>query len=329
MKAAITTTAKYLPDEVISNADFERLLDTNDEWIRSRTGIRERRILKDPAKATSFMCSEVARRLLDKRGITAAEIDLIIVATMTPDMIFPSTACLVQGDIGATNAWGFDLSAACSGFVYGLHTGAQFIESGNCRKVMVIGADKMSSILDYSDRTTAILFGDGAAGVILEPARQEGFGVLDARLYSDGKNGRKHLLMEAGGSLHPASHETIDKRMHYIRQDGKQVFKAAVTAMADVAEEIMQRNGLTHETVDWLVPHQANQRIIQATAERMGIGMDKVVMNIEYYGNTTAGTVPICLAELDEQGKLHSGSNLVLASFGAGYTWGAIYLRWQ
>jgi 3-oxoacyl-[acyl-carrier-protein] synthase-3 len=329
MKAAITTTAKYLPDEVISNADFERLLDTNDEWIRSRTGIRERRILKDPAKATSFMCSEVARRLLDRRGITAAEIDLIIVATMTPDMIFPSTACLVQGDIGATNAWGFDLSAACSGFLYGLHTGAQFIESGNCRKVMVIGADKMSSILDYSDRTTAILFGDGAAGVILEPARQEGFGVLDARLYSDGRNGREHLLMEAGGSLHPASHETIDKRMHYIRQDGKQVFKAAVTAMADVAEEIMQRNGLTHETVDWLVPHQANQRIIQATAERMGIGMDKVMMNIEYYGNTTAGTVPICLAELDEQGRLHSGSNLVLASFGAGYTWGAIYLRWQ
>lgn len=329
MKAAITTTAKYLPDEVISNADFERMLETSDEWIRTRTGIRERRILKDPAKATSFMCSEVARRLLDKRGIAATEIDLIIVATMTPDMIFPSTACLVQGDIGATNAWGFDLSAACSGFVYGLHTGAQFIESGNCRKVMVIGADKMSSILDYTDRTTAILFGDGAAGVILEPAREEGFGVLDARLYSDGKNGRAHLLMEAGGSLHPASHETIDKRMHYIRQDGKQVFKAAVTAMADVAEEIMQRNGLTHETVDWLVPHQANQRIIQATAERMGIGMEKVMMNIEYYGNTTAGTVPICLAELDEQQKLHSGSNLVLASFGAGYTWGAIYLRWQ
>ncbi|NTV02756.1 MAG: ketoacyl-ACP synthase III [Chlorobiaceae bacterium] len=329
MKAAITTTAKYLPEEVLSNADFERMLDTNDEWIRTRTGIRERRILKDPEKATSYMCTEVARQLLDKRGITAEEIDLIIVATMTPDMSFPATACLVQGNIGANRAWGFDLSAACSGFVYGLYTGAQFIESGNCRKVMVIGADKMSSIIDFTDRATAILFGDGAAGVILEPASEEGYGVLDARLYSDGKNGREHLLMPAGGSLHPSSHETIDKRMHYIRQDGKQVFKAAVTSMADVAEEIMQRNGLTGDSIDWLVPHQANQRIIQATADRMGIGMEKVMMNIEYYGNTTAATVPICLAELDEQKKLQKGTNLVLASFGAGYTWGAIYVRWQ
>ncbi|NTU93321.1 MAG: ketoacyl-ACP synthase III [Chlorobiaceae bacterium] len=329
MKAAITTTAKYLPEEVLSNFDLERMLETNDEWIRTRTGIRERRILRDPEKATSYMCTEVARQLLDKRGITASEIDLIIVATMSPDMVFPATACLVQGNIGAKNAWGFDISAACSGFVYGLYTGAQFIESGNCRKVMVIGADKMSSILDYTDRSTAILFGDGAAGVILEPAREEGFGVLDARLYSDGKNGQEHLLMPAGGSRHPASHETIDKRMHFIKQDGKQVFKAAVMAMADVAEEIMSRNGLTAETIDWLVPHQANQRIIQATADRMGIGMEKVMMNIEYYGNTTAGTVPICLAELDEQNKLHTGSNLVLASFGAGYTWGAIYVRWQ
>lgn len=329
MKAAITTTAKYLPEEVLSNFDLERMLETNDEWIRTRTGIRERRILRDPEKATSYMCTEVARQLLDKRGITASEIDLIIVATMSPDMVFPATACLVQGNIGAKNAWGFDISAACSGFVYGLYTGAQFIESGNCRKVMVIGADKMSSILDYTDRSTAILFGDGAAGVILEPAREAGFGVLDARLYSDGKNGQEHLLMPAGGSRHPASHETIDKRMHFIKQDGKQVFKAAVMAMADVAEEIMSRNGLTAETIDWLVPHQANQRIIQATADRMGIGMEKVMMNIEYYGNTTAGTVPICLAELDEQNKLHTGSNLVLASFGAGYTWGAIYVRWQ
>jgi 3-oxoacyl-[acyl-carrier-protein] synthase III len=329
MKAAITTTAKYLPEEVMSNFDLERMLDTNDEWIRTRTGIRERRIERDPEKATSYMCTEVARQLLEKRGIGPEEIDLIIVATMSPDMIFPSTACLVQGNIGAVNAWGFDLSAACSGFVYGLYTGAQFIESGNCRKVMVIGADKMSSILDYTDRSTAILFGDGAAGVIIEPAREEGFGILDARLYSDGKNGRDHLLMPGGGSLHPASHETIDQHLHFIKQDGRQVFKAAVVAMADVAEEIMSRNGLTAENIDWLVPHQANQRIIQATAERMGIGMDKVMMNIEYYGNTTAGTIPICLAELDEQKKLHQGSNLVLASFGAGYTWGGIYVRWQ
>jgi 3-oxoacyl-[acyl-carrier-protein] synthase-3 len=328
MKAAITTTAKYLPEEIISNFDLERMLDTNDEWIRSRTGIRERRILKDPEKPTSFMCTEVATKLLDKRGIGADEIDLIIVATMTPDMIFPATACIVQGNIGANNAWGFDLSAACSGFLYALNTGAQFIESGNCKKVMVIGADKMSSILDYTDRSTAILFGDGAAGVILEAAK-EGYGVLDARLYADGANGKDHLLMKAGGSLHPASHETVDKGMHYITQDGKQVFKAAVMAMADVAEEIMRRNGLTADNIDYLVPHQANQRIIQATAERMGIGMDKVMMNIEYYGNTTAATVPICIAELDEQGKLHTGSNLVLASFGAGYTWGGIYVRWQ
>ena len=329
MKAAITTTAKYLPEEVMSNFDLERILDTNDEWIRSRTGIRERRILRDPEKATSYMCTEVARQLLEKRGISADEIDLIIVATMTPDMVFPATACLVQGNIQAKNAWGFDLSGACSGFLYGLNTGAQFIESGNCRKVMVIGADKMSSILDYTDRSTAILFGDGAAGVILEAAREPGYGVLDARLYSDGANGREHLLMPAGGSRHPASHETIDKHMHYIVQDGRQVFKAAVMAMADVAEEIMQRNNLTADTIDWLVPHQANQRIINATAERMGITMEKVVMNIEYYGNTTAATVPICIAELDEQGKLHTGSNLVLVSFGAGYTWGGIYVKWQ
>ncbi|HWR00580.1 MAG TPA: beta-ketoacyl-ACP synthase III [Chlorobaculum sp.] len=329
MKAAITTTAKYLPEEVISNLDLERILDTNDEWIRTRTGIRERRILRDPEKPTSYMCTEVAKKLLEKRGISADEIDLIIVATMSPDMVFPATACLVQGNIQAKNAWGFDLSAACSGFVYGLYTGAQFIESGNCKKVMVIGADKMSAILDYTDRSTAILFGDGAAGVILEAASEEGYGVLDARLYSDGANGKNHLLMPGGGSLHPASHETVDNHMHFIKQDGKQVFKAAVMAMADVAEEIMQRNNLTAETIDYLVPHQANQRIIQATADRMGITMDKVMMNIEYYGNTTAATVPICLAELDEQGKLHHGSNLVLASFGAGYTWGAIYIKWQ
>lgn len=329
MKAAITTTAKYLPEEIISNQDLERILDTNDEWITTRTGIKERRILRDPEKATSYMATEVARQLLEKRGISADEIDLIIVATMTPDMIFPSTACLVQGNIQAKNAWAFDLSGACSGFVYGLNTGAQFIESGNCNKVMVIGADKMSSILDYTDRSTAILFGDGAGGVILEAAREEGYGVLDARLYSDGFNGKDHLLMPGGGSLHPASHETIDQHMHFIRQDGKQVFKAAVTAMADVAEEIMRRNNLTSDTIDWLVPHQANQRIIHATAERMGITENKVMMNIQHYGNTTAGTVPICLAELDEQNKLHPGSNLVLVSFGAGYTWGGVYVRWQ
>jgi 3-oxoacyl-[acyl-carrier-protein] synthase-3 len=329
MKAAITATAKYLPTNILSNHDLERMLDTNDEWIRSRTGISERRVLKDPEKATSFMCAEVARQLLDKRQIGANDIELIIVATMTPDMLFPSTACLVQGIIGADNAWAFDLNAACSGFLYALNVASRFIESGAHKKVMVIGADKMSSVIDYTDRSTAILFGDGAGGVILEPAKEDGYGILDTRLYSDGANGKDHLLMTGGGSWHPATHETVDKKMHYIYQDGRQVFKAAVIAMAEVAGEIMSRNNLKAEDIDYLVPHQANQRIINATAERMGIDDSKVVSNVARYGNTTAGTIPICLAELDEQQKLHAGSNLVLVSFGAGYTWGGIYIKWQ
>ena len=308
---------------------LELVLETNDEWIRSRTGISERRILKDPEKATSFMCGEVGKRLLEKRQIAADEIELIIVATMTPDMLFPSTACFTQSIIGATKAWAFDLNAACSGFLYALNTGARFIESGAHKKVMVIGADKMSAVTDPTDRSTAILFGDGAGGVILEPAKEEGYGVLDARMYADGANGTDHLLMSGGGSRHPATYETIDKRMHYIRQDGRQVFKAAVTSMAEVAQEIMNRNNLKAEDVDYLVPHQANQRIIDATAERMGVDKSKVVSNVAMYGNTTAGTIPICLAELDEQQKLHTGSNLILVSFGAGYTWGGIYIKWQ
>lgn len=329
MKAAITATAKYLPDSVLSNRDLELMLETNDEWIRTRTGISERRILRDPEKATSYICTQTARQLLEKRGITAGEIDLIIVATMTPDMPFPATACLVQADIGATNAWAFDLNAACSGFLYALNTGARFIESGAHKRVMVLGADKMSSIIDYTDRSTAILFGDGGGGVLLEAASSDEFGVLDTRMYSDGKNGREHLLMQAGGSLLPATHDTIDQKLHYIRQDGRMVFKSAVTSMADVAAEIMERNKLTADDVDWLVPHQANQRIIDATAERMGIDSNKVMSNIALYGNTTAGTIPICLAELDERGSLQSGSNLVLVSFGAGYTWGGVYIKWQ
>ncbi|ACD89268.1 MAG: ketoacyl-ACP synthase III [Chlorobium limicola] len=328
MKAAITATAKYLPDGVMSNHDLELMLETNDEWIRSRTGISERRIMKDPDKATSFMCGEVAKQLLAKRGITAEEVELIIIATMTPDMLFPSTACFVQSIIGATKAWAFDLNAACSGFIFALNTAAQFIESGAHKNVMVIGGDKMSSIVDYTDRSTSILFGDGAAGVLLEPAR-DGYGILDARLYSDGTNGKDHLLMTGGGSLHPATHETVEKRMHYIYQDGKQVFKSAVTAMADTAAEIMHRNNLDADSISWLVPHQANQRIINATAERMGLSGEKVISNIAHYGNTTAGTIPICLAELDETHKLETGSNLVLVSFGAGYTWGGMYIKWQ
>ncbi|NMW17891.1 MAG: ketoacyl-ACP synthase III [Chlorobiaceae bacterium] len=329
MKAAITTTAKYLPASILSNHDLELMFETNDEWIRSRTGISERRILRDPEKATSYMGGEVARELLEKRQIGADELDLIIVATMTPDMLFPSTACFVQSIIGASRAWAFDLNAACSGFLFALNTASRFIECGVHKKIMVIGADKMSSVIDYTDRSTAILFGDGAGGVILEPAKEEGFGILDTRMYSDGENGKNHLLMTGGGSLHPASHETVDKRMHYIYQDGRQVFKSAVISMAEVAAEIMSRNNLKAEDIDYLVPHQANQRIINATAERMGIDDAKVVSNVARYGNTTAGTIPICLAELDEQQKLHSGSNLVLVSFGAGYTWGGIYIKWQ
>jgi len=329
MKAAITATANYLPPDILTNHELELMLETNDEWIRSRTGISERRILKDPTKATSYMCGEVARQLLEKRGIAADEIEVIIVATMTPDMLFPSTACIAQSIIGATNAWAFDVNAACSGFLYALNIAARLIESGAHKKVMVIGADKMSSVIDYNDRSTAILFGDGAGGVIVEPAKEEGYGILDVRLYSDGTNGKDRLLMSGGGSLHPATYETIDQKMHYIRQDGRQVFKAAVTSMADVATEIMSRNNLTGDDVDYLVPHQANQRIIDATGERMGIDAGKVVSNVARYGNTTAGTIPICLAELDEEQKLHSGSNLVLVSFGAGYTWGGIYIKWQ
>ena len=329
MKAAITATAKYLPANILSNHDLELMLETNDEWILSRTGISERRILKDPEKATSFMCGEVGKQLLEKRGIAASEIDLIIVATMTPDMLFPATACLTQSIIGATNAWAFDLNAACSGFLYALNVAAGFIENGIHKKVMVIGADKMSSVIDYTDRSTAILFGDGAGGVILEPAKEEGYGILDTRLYADGTNGKDRLLMTGGGSLNPASHETVDKKMHYIYQDGRQVFKAAVTSMAEVAGEIMSRNNLCADDIDYLVPHQANQRIINATAERMGLDEKKVVSNVARYGNTTAGTIPICLAELDEEGKLHTGSNLVLVSFGAGYTWGGVYIKWQ
>jgi len=328
MKAAITATAKYLPESVLSNHDLEQVLDTNDEWIRTRTGIRERRILKDPEKATSYLCSEVARRIIEKRGISAEEIDLIIVATMTPDMIFPSTACLVQRNVAAVNAWAFDLSGACSGFLYALNTGAQFIAAGTHTKVLVIGGEKMSAVMDYTDRNTCVLFGDGAAGVLLEPAKDERHGLLDAILHADGR-GSEHLYMQGGGSRHPASRETIENRMHFLHQDGKQVFKSAVTQMADTAVEIMRRNNLSSDDVAYLVPHQANLRIIQATAERMGIDMQKVAVNIDRYGNTSAATIPICIAELDEDRRLEPGSNLVLVSFGAGYTWGGIYLRWQ
>ncbi|GAB5521679.1 MAG: ketoacyl-ACP synthase III [Rhodothermales bacterium] len=322
-RAAITAVGHYLPEDRMTNFDLEKLVDTNDEWIRSRTGIRERRILRDPKKATSFMAAAACQQILDKRGISAEEIDLIICATVTPDMVFPAAACLVQAQLGATNAWAFDLSAACSGFLFALTTGAQFIESGKHKKVLVIGADKMSSILDYTDRTTCILFGDGAGAVLLEPSEEHG--VIDSVEHTNGEPWES-LLMPAGGSLHPASHETVDNRMHSLRQDGRTVFKYAVVGMADVAAEIMERNSLTGDDVRYLVPHQANKRIIDATRKRMGLSEEQVMLNIERYGNTTAATIPLCL--YDWEPELRKGDKLVLTAFGGGLTWGATYLTW-
>ncbi len=328
MRAAITATSKFVPDDVLTNHDLEKILDTNDEWIKTRTGISERRILKDPSKATAYMCSQAAKDILEKRGISAEEIDLIIVGTITPDMVFPATACLIQDMIGAKNAWGFDLSGACSGFLYSLVVGAQFIQAGTHKKVLVLGADKMSAITDFTDRTTAILFGDGAGAVLLEPA-EEGFGILDHHMYSDGTTGKDHIYMLAGGSLRPSSHETVDKKMHAIRQNGKVVFKSAVVGMADAAVEMMENNNLTGDDIAYLIPHQANHRIISATADRMNIDLSKVGINIHKYGNTTGATIPLCIAELDEENKLQRGDNLILVSFGAGYTWGGMYIKWQ
>ena len=323
-RAAITAVGKYLPEDRLTNADLERMVDTNDEWIRSRTGIRERRILRDPKKATSFMAAEAARDVLRKRGIGPEEVEAILVATVTPDMFFPATACLVQAEIGATNAWGFDLSAACSGFLFALSTAARFIESGKHEKVLVIGADKMSTIIDYSDRNTCILFGDGAAAVLLE-ASEDGYGIIDTVERTNGA-GWDLLCMKGGGSLNPPTHETVDQRMHFLYQEGRQVFKFAVEGMADVAAEIMQRNELSGDDVRYLVPHQANRRIIDATAKRMGITPDKVMLNIDRYGNTTAATIPLCLADWEHE--LRPGDNLVLAAFGGGFTWGAAYVQW-
>lgn len=323
MRAAITSVAGYLPDHILTNADLEKIVDTNDEWIRSRTGIEERRILKDPTKATSDMGAEAVKTLLEKRSIDATDIDLIIVATVTADMHFPSTANLIAHKVGAVNSWGFDLSAACSGFIFALTTGAKFIESGQYKKVVVVGADKMSSIIDYTDRTTCILFGDAAAAVLLEPTKDHG--VIDHKLHVDG-NGANFLRQKAGGSLFPPTHETIDNKEHVIWQDGQPVFKAAVKGMADVSYDIMQRNNLAPDDVAWLVPHQANLRIIDATQRRMGLPAEKVMINIQKYGNTTAATIPLCLR--DWESKLKAGDNIILAAFGGGFTWGAVYLQW-
>lgn len=323
--AAITSVGHFLPEERLTNFDLEKLVDTSDEWIRTRTGIRERRILRDPTKATAYMATEAAKEALSKSGIPVERIDLIILATVTPDMFFPATACLVQQNLGAgSTSWGYDISAACSGFLFALSTGARFIETGKHDCVLVIGADKMSSIVDYTDRNTCILFGDGAAAVILEPS-ENGVGIIDSREYSDGSNWES-LCMLGGGSLNPPTHATVEQRMHYLLQEGRSVFKIAVEGMAGVSEEIMRRNGLSGDDVRYLVPHQANQRIIDATARRMGITMDKVMLNIERYGNTTAATIPLCLYDWEKD--LRAGDNLILSSFGGGFTWGSVYLKW-
>ncbi|MBM3278174.1 MAG: ketoacyl-ACP synthase III [Candidatus Handelsmanbacteria bacterium] len=323
--AIITAVASYLPDKVMANHDLERIVDTSDSWIRERTGITERRILE--GRPTSYMAAEVARRLLARRRLDPAELDLIIVATISPDMFFPATACLVQDQIGARGAWGFDLSAACSGFVFALATGAQFIESGTHRRVMVIGADKMSSITDMQDRSTCVLFGDGAGGVLLERSEEPGLGMIDFEMHVDGA-GCEHLHMKGGGSLFPASHETVDQRLHYIRQEGRTVFKFAVVKMAEVSLSLVARNGLKVEDLDLFVPHQANLRIIEATADRMGLPREKVMVNIDRYANTTGGTIPIALSEACELGRLKKGDLLLMTAVGGGMTWGSALFRW-
>lgn len=321
--AAITAVNGYVPDYILSNKELEGMVETNDEWITSRTGIKERRILKGNL-GTSDMAVIAVNGLLKKRGISASEIDLIIFCTTTPDMMFPATANVLAHKIGADNAWGYDLNAACSGFLFGLATGSQFIETGKHQKVLVVGGDKMSSIINYKDRTSCIIFGDGCGAVLLEPDT-EGNGVIDSILKSDGSGG-PYLHQKAGGSLRPASRETVDNDEHFLFQEGQAVFKFAVTNMADVAAEIMERNDLSADDVAWLVPHQANKRIIDATSNRTGIDPDRVMINIEKYGNTTNGTIPLCLWEWEN--KLKKGDNLIIAAFGGGFTWGSVYLKW-
>ncbi|MEX0770819.1 MAG: beta-ketoacyl-ACP synthase III [Balneolaceae bacterium] len=324
-KAKISSVGHYLPEYVLTNEELEEMVETNDEWIRSRTGIRERRILKDPDKASAFMGAEAASEALENAGVDPDEVDAIIVATATPDYIFPATACLIQKILGAEKAYGFDLSAACSGFVYGISTGAMMIESGRYEKVLVIGSDKMSSIVDYTDRTTCILFGDAAGAVLLEPSDDE-TGIIDFVNHVNGDD-QCSLIQQGGGSRNPASEETIKKGWHYLKQDGRTVFKKATEGMADVSLEIMKRNDLNPEDIAWLVPHQANLRIIDATARRMGLSSEKVMINIDKYGNTTAATIPLCLYDWRE--RLNHGDNLVLSAFGGGFTWGAVYLKWS
>ena len=322
--AAITAIGSYVPDFVLSNQVLETLVDTNDEWITTRTGIKERRLLKEEGKGTSYLAIKAAQNLLEKANLDPKEIDLVIMATATPDMPVASTGVYVATEIGATNAFAFDLQAACSSFLYGMSTAAAYIESGRYKKVLLIGADKMSSIIDYTDRATCIIFGDGAGAVLFEP-NEEGLGLQDEILRSDGV-GREFLKIEAGGSILPPTAETVKNKQHFVFQDGKTVFKYAVSGMADVSEQIMQRNNLTHDDVNWLVAHQANRRIIDATSNRMGVDESKVLINIQKYGNTTSATLPLLLSDFEQQ--LKKGDNIIFAAFGGGFTWGAIYLKW-
>lgn len=325
MNAAITATAKYLPERILSNFDLEKMIDTSDEWIRSRTGIETRHLVSE-GQASADMATEVANILLERSGIDKDDIELIIIATVTPDTLFPSTAARVQHNIKAKNCWGFDLSGACTGFLYALETGARFIESGDYKKVMVIGVDTMSSIIDYTDRNTCVLFGDGAGGVLLEPTESKN-GVLDAILRIDGA-GVNSLIMPGGGSLHPSSVDTIAKKMHYVQQDGQTVFKFAVKGMADISSEILKKNNYTGDDVKIFIPHQANKRIIDAAARRCKIPQDRVLININKYGNTTAATIPIGIDEVANDGTLQNGDLVLTASFGAGFTWGSMIIRW-
>jgi 3-oxoacyl-[acyl-carrier-protein] synthase III len=324
MTAAITAVGGYAPDDKLTNADLEKMVETTDEWIKTRTGISERRILKGEGKATSDLGAPAVLDLCQRRGIDPMEIDCLICCTVTPDMMFPATANIICDKIGAKNAWGFDLEAACSGFLFGVTTGTALVESGRYKKVVVVGADKMSSITDYTDRTTCILFGDAAACVLLEP-NYEGYGILDSLLRSDG-SGRDYLYMRAGGSLKPASAESVAAKEHFIYQDGQPVFKFAVKGMADISAELLEKNNLTGDDIAWLVPHQANKRIIDATANRMGLSPDKVMLNIQRYGNTTAATIPLCLWEWKH--NINKGDLIVLAAFGGGFTWGATLVKW-
>ena len=326
VRAKITALGTYVPPRLLTNDDLEKMVETSNEWIMERTGIRERHIA-DKGVATSDLAVEAARRALAERGVAATDLDALFVATVTPDMFFPSTACLVQHELGAKGAWGFDLSAACSAFVYALQTGAQFIATGAHKKVMVIGADVMSSIIDYTDRATCVIFGDGAGAVILEPAEDDSVGIFDFIHEVDGSGGCS-LYMPGGGSLHPSSQETVEKRMHYVHQDGQAVFKFAVRKQADVCERILKRNGLKGSDIDAFIPHQANRRIITATADRLGLKPESVIINIDRYGNTTAGTIPLAMETARQEGKLKKGNLVLLASVGAGFTVGATLLRW-